>query len=104
MNDQTFSLHLTDPELVEQIKQVAKINGAKDWRKFARQTAIRQIKQFFGMGVDLTTKEAAQELKCHPVSILRYIDQGKLPGTYWVSQRKPMIPYAAIEAMKARTV
>lgn len=104
MTDTSFSLRLTDPQLVADIKKAATNSGAKNWRKFARQTFIRQIKQFLGTGVDLTTKEAASELKCHPVSVLRYIKQGKLPGTYWVSQRKPMIPYQAVEALKTRTV
>jgi len=104
MKDTSFSLRLTDPQMVAQIKQVAQLNGAKNWRKFARQTVIRLTKQFLGVGVDLTTKEAATELKCHPVSILRYIKQGKLPGTYWVSQRKPMIPWSDVQALKARTV
>lgn len=100
----TFEYRLRDEKLIEQIKRTAELAGASDWRKFGRQAIHKAVMHFIGLEPDLTTKEAAVELRVHPQTILRYIKQGRLPNTYWQTAKRPMIPHRDIQALKARTV
>lgn len=104
MNDTTYSYRLRDAEVISKIQAIAAAQGEKDWRKYARRTFETALKTALGVSCDLTTKEVATELKVHKNTVLRYLRTGVFPHAYWINQRKAMVPYRDVQALRERTV
>jgi DNA-binding CsgD family transcriptional regulator len=104
MDDKSLSYTIRDPEVIAKMKQVAAGQNEKNWRRFARRTFERLTRSALGLDADMTTKEAAAQLKCTVKTIFTYKRQGLFPNAYYINARQLRITCGDVEKLRQRTV
>lgn len=96
----TATVEIRDQAILTTCRERAIAAGRTDWRVWAAEQALEGLKARLGLTADLTVREAAIYLNCHRNSIWNYHGRGMLPGLYYVSAKKAMIPVKDLDAIR----
>ena len=93
---------IADQATLAYAQTAARRAGYGDWTSWLREQARLGTRVALGMKADLSVADAARYLGCHTNTIWNYHKRGDLPGLYYVSAKKAMVPLADLERFKER--
>jgi hypothetical protein len=96
------TITISDQATLAYAQTAARQAGHADWTAWLREQARQGTRLALGMKADLSVAAAARYLGCHTNTIWNYHKRGDLPGLYYVSAKKAMIPLADLERFKER--
>ena len=96
------AITISDQETLAYAQTAARRAGHADWMTWLREQARQGTRIALGMKADLSVADAARYLGVHRNSLWNYHKRGDLPGLYYVSAKKAMVPLADLERFKER--
>ena len=94
------AITISDQETLSRAQTLARQAGHADWKSWLREQGRQGTRLALGMQADLSVSDAARYTGLCRNTLWNYHKQGRLPGLYYVSAKKAMIPIRDLDAIK----